>query len=586
MSVLSNITALKNKWNSVIKTNYQQLITGQVLNSVGHDLMDTLNSFIDAIKTTKLDKTAIGYDPVQGINLPAGATYKINGVDVLSVIISGGGSFIGDFDASAGLLPTTGSGTAGAIKKGDFWRISTGGTIIGLLPVAALTPGDVIYSKADDAAVVADFFSVEGNQDVSAILSRLTDAETKLADIEDNATADQTGAEIKALLESLVDDGLLDASAVKNIQNALYSNETYPQLDTLKKALDSALTKLASIAENANNYAHPDTHPASMISEDTTHRFVTDTEKGTWTGKATTQNITDAVTLIKGSVPEAGDNLSKLYTLIEGINTLLESDDLTLDQVQEIVDYIKDNRELIEQVTTGKVSTSDIIDNLTTNDSTKVLSAKQGKALKDLIDAIEVGGGSGEGIVFWTNLADGATITAGQSVNYSNILYFCKTTHAIGTPKTFDTTKFDREGDDKLTVPVVASEKVLTVTPAGPQTNYDVVNAPVAGTSLASADYTSGTATVTGIQGQWAYDINYYYFCVGTNTWIRLANTSSIYPLYLSRFNDSEGIATTVLLSAAYPTAQIGQRTWGTSQGLIYEKMDANTWVKQTAITI
>ena len=35
----------------------------------------------------------------------------------------------------------------------------------------------------------------------------------------------------------------------------------------------------------------------------------------------------------------------------------------------------------------GYVSTSDIADNLTTNDSTKVLSAKQGKALNDLIGA-------------------------------------------------------------------------------------------------------------------------------------------------------------------------------------------------------
>lgn len=37
----------------------------------------------------------------------------------------------------------------------------------------------------------------------------------------------------------------------------------------------------------------------------------------------------------------------------------------------------------------GFITSSDIVDNLTTNDATKVLSAKQGKALKDLIgDAI------------------------------------------------------------------------------------------------------------------------------------------------------------------------------------------------------
>ena len=33
-------------------------------------------------------------------------------------------------------------------------------------------------------------------------------------------------------------------------------------------------------------YVHPSTHPASMIVEDATHRFVTDTEKNTWNNKA------------------------------------------------------------------------------------------------------------------------------------------------------------------------------------------------------------------------------------------------------------------------------------------------------------
>ena len=37
-----------------------------------------------------------------------------------------------------------------------------------------------------------------------------------------------------------------------------------------------------------NSYVHPSTHPASMIVQDATHRFVTDTEKRTWNGKANT----------------------------------------------------------------------------------------------------------------------------------------------------------------------------------------------------------------------------------------------------------------------------------------------------------
>lgn len=44
--------------------------------------------------------------------------------------------------------------------------------------------------------------------------------------------------------------------------------------------------KLAGIAAGANAYTHPSSHPATMITEDSTHRFVTDVEKSNWNGKA------------------------------------------------------------------------------------------------------------------------------------------------------------------------------------------------------------------------------------------------------------------------------------------------------------
>lgn len=40
-------------------------------------------------------------------------------------------------------------------------------------------------------------------------------------------------------------------------------------------------TKLAGLT----NYTHPSSHAASMITQDSTHRFVTDTEKNTWNNK-------------------------------------------------------------------------------------------------------------------------------------------------------------------------------------------------------------------------------------------------------------------------------------------------------------
>ncbi len=79
-----------------------------------------------------------------------------------------------------------------------------------------------------------------------------------------------------------------------------------------------------------------------------------------------------------------------IAALANRLDALANSDDNTLDQMAEVVAYIKDNRNLIEQITTGKVSVADIVNNLTTNVSNKPLSAAQGVALKALIDAITI----------------------------------------------------------------------------------------------------------------------------------------------------------------------------------------------------
>lgn len=76
--------------------------------------------------------------------------------------------------------------------------------------------------------------------------------------------------------------------------------------------------------------------------------------------------------------------------LTERLNALADSDDTTLDQMSEVVAYIKSNKSLIDAITTSKINVSDIIDNLTTNVSNKPLSAAQGVKLKALIDAIIV----------------------------------------------------------------------------------------------------------------------------------------------------------------------------------------------------
>lgn len=74
------------------------------------------------------------------------------------------------------------------------------------------------------------------------------------------------------------------------------TNTTYgaatQSINGLMSATDKA--KLDGIAANANNYSHPSTHAASMISQDATHRFVTDNEKSTWNGKAGTGTVSQS----------------------------------------------------------------------------------------------------------------------------------------------------------------------------------------------------------------------------------------------------------------------------------------------------
>lgn len=44
--------------------------------------------------------------------------------------------------------------------------------------------------------------------------------------------------------------------------------------------------KLDGVATGANKYTHPASHPATMITQDATHRMVSDTEKAAWNAKA------------------------------------------------------------------------------------------------------------------------------------------------------------------------------------------------------------------------------------------------------------------------------------------------------------
>lgn len=101
------------------------------------------------------------------------------------------------------------------------------------------------------------------------------------------------------------------------------------------------------------------------------------------------QNALDTALSIHNTSDSSHNDMRLIISgLTTRLNALADSDDTTLDQLSEIVAYIKNNKSIIDGITTSKVNVSDIIDNLTTSSTDKALSAKQGQILKEMINSL------------------------------------------------------------------------------------------------------------------------------------------------------------------------------------------------------
>ena len=134
---------------------------------------------------------------------------------------------------------------------------------------------------------------------------------------------------------------------VENVNQMIENmNQTIGDINHTIGGMNQTLETLRQQIEGSNSYTHPDTHPASMIIEDAQRRFVTDLEKSNWNNKAS--------------------------------NALATS---TLNGLMSSVDKVK-----LDGIITGATKV-DVVDNLTTKDSTKALSAKKGSELKEQLDS-------------------------------------------------------------------------------------------------------------------------------------------------------------------------------------------------------
>ncbi|AYL96423.1 hypothetical protein [Mucilaginibacter celer] len=135
-------------------------------------------------------------------------------------------------------------------------------------------------------------------------------------------------------------------------------------------------------------------------------------------------------------------------------------------------------------------------------------------------------------------------------------------------------------GVDGFAIPRVTdlSEKFVTTTASGVNLTYETADYLVNSAPLTSADFSTGQATVTGKIGQISADMDFMYFCVGINTWVRVALIQNKIDLFLSEVDDSNGAKNSDQLNAIYPTAVNFQIARGIQYN--YQKISSLIWEK------
>ena len=162
------------------------------------------------------------------------------------------------------------------------------------------------------------------------------------------------------------------------------------------KVEDSSVNGNIKINDNEINvYSHPDSGVSAGI-----YKSVSVDAQGHVVGGSNPTTLSD-FGIIDGATKielsnhntstEAHNDIRLIITeLTNKVTNFLDVDVNTTNQLSDLLQLINDNATDIDEITSGKVNVSDIINDLTTSVSNKPLSAAQGKALKDLFDALDL----------------------------------------------------------------------------------------------------------------------------------------------------------------------------------------------------
>lgn len=185
-------------------------------------------------------------------------------------------------------------------------------------------------------------------------------------DISDTvATLDETASDAT--------DNIASGESLRTILSKIYKvirQFFNHKADTVIHTTKADKDKLAGIEEHANNYVHPDTHPAGMITSDENHRFVTDVKIEAWDNSlGASKTYTDG--MYRQATAYAD---KKVADLIGGAPE-------SLDTLKEVADAIKENESVMDALdaAVGKKANQSELDTHVDNSTIHITSQEREK---------------------------------------------------------------------------------------------------------------------------------------------------------------------------------------------------------------
>lgn len=196
-----------------------------------------------------------------------------------------------------------------------------------------------------------------------------------------NTFATKTDVNAKLDSSKYVVDSALSSTSTNPVQNKVLDAE-FDTIATSMNALEAAIDEKVDTATASSTY---ETKTDADTKLDTAKTY-TDTKTS---GLASTSSVTTSISTHNTSTTAHNDIRALITDLTTKLNNFLDVDDTTTDQLSEVITLINNNKGTLESLTSSKINVSDIVNNLTTNNSSKVLSAAQGVAIKGLIDDLQ-----------------------------------------------------------------------------------------------------------------------------------------------------------------------------------------------------